>query len=92
MTTTPRAREFLKDRAADWGIDGPKGITSEPYSRILDWALGTDAASGQLPTESAKPFANWLNGVWDDFADDEEATVEDVLKGAVTQWCGGRTF
>jgi len=57
---------------------------------ILVWALDQD--HGGLPSASAMAFAGWLNEVWEDWAEDEEATVEQVLQGAVEHWCGGRTF
>jgi hypothetical protein len=57
---------------------------------IETWAR--DAEGGQLPPESARAFAQWLNSQWNDFTDDEEATVGDVLNGAVSSWCGGRSF
>lgn len=57
---------------------------------ILDWALETDG--GCLPADSARAFAVWLDKVWEDWTDDESATVEGVLKGAVEDWCGGRVM
>lgn len=45
-----------------------------------------------LPPVSAEPFSWWLNGEWNEF-DDETGTQtnEDVLKGALAYWTGGRS-
>jgi hypothetical protein len=51
------------------------------------WAVREDG--GDLPPYSARYFADWLDRNLSDF---EEGTVQDVLSGAVTEWCGGRTF
>lgn len=63
--------------------------TIEPYDIII-WAK--DDEGGQLPAPSAQAFGRWLADAWSKFADDEEATVGDVLQGAVSDWVGGRTF
>lgn len=57
---------------------------------ILDWAL--DPELGSLPGMSGRAFTNWLDICWEDWAADPEATVKSVLEGAVSDWCGGRTF
>lgn len=71
-------------------LDNPAFATEVEWTDLMDWAQ--DDEGGQLPRESAFPFADWLNSSWNDWTEDEEATVKDVLEGAVTQWCGGRTF
>jgi hypothetical protein len=60
------------------------------WGGIYDWA--TSENGGQLPGESARAFASWLDENWNEWTDDEESTVGSVLDGAVTEWCGGRTF
>lgn len=77
------SRKCLDEKAAD--VTG----SIEPMD-IEKWAR--DETGGQLPEESARAFGRWLYEAWGDFADDEEATVEGVLKGAVNDWCGGRSF
>lgn len=64
---------------------------------IQNWAGHPDPADGGcLPERSARAFADWLWDNWGDFLDgdedDDHTTVEQVLKGAVTEWCGGRIF
>jgi hypothetical protein len=60
------------------------------YYKIKNWALADDG--GGLPEVSAQPFANWINNAWNEF-DDESGTQtnEDVLKGALDYWTGGRS-
>ena len=81
---------FLCEDASEYDPDSPRGV--DPYSMILEWAISMLPNHGNLPGVSAQPFANWLNNQWSDFTDDDELTVEDVLKGAIVDWCGGRTF
>lgn len=83
-----RLKEFLAAPAVDYDPDGPKG--QSPYSKALAWAR--DPEYGGLPLESARPFANWVDNCWADWTEDPGRTVKDILEGAVTQWCGGRTF
>lgn len=71
-------------------LDLPAFATEVEWSDIQDWA--SEPGGGSLPDESARAFATWLNEVWDDYTEDATSTVKDVLEGAVTQWCGGRTF
>lgn len=63
------------------------GITRD---RMLDWAL--DPEYGGLPPRSATAFADWLDTVWNNWTEEPELTVKDVLEGAVTEWCGGRVM
>jgi hypothetical protein len=79
-------KTFLAEPAREYATDRPR----EPYGKILDWALDPD--HGGLPRASAQPFANWLNNVWDDWAEDPQTTTREVLEGAITDWCGGRTM
>lgn len=82
-----RLKEFLDEPASDWDPDGPRG--ADPHSKVLAWAQ--DPEFGGLPPEAARPFADWLSNEWANWTE-EPITVKDVLEGAVTQWCGGRTF
>lgn len=83
-----RMKDFLAEPARDWDPDGSKG--QSPYSKVLAWALDPDL--GGLPRYSARPFAEWISNVWADWTEDPEVTVAGVLDGAVSDWCGGRTF
>lgn len=83
-----RLREFLAAPAVDYDPD--RGTNPDPYNKIFAWAR--DPEHGGLPERSARAFADWLSNVWADWTDDEGVTVKAVLEGAVTDWCGGRTF
>jgi hypothetical protein len=83
-----RLEEFLAAPAEDYDPDGPRG--TDPHSKILTWAL--DPEYGGLPALSGRSFANWLSNCWADWTEEPGATVKDVLEGAVSDWCGGRSF
>ena len=56
-------------------------------SEILAWA--TSDQGGGLPSVSARPFAAWLDGMWNQYSDESGTqTNEDVLKGALSFWTG----
>lgn len=59
---------------------------------IQEWATGEGPTEGQLPKASGRAFAEWLNNGWNDWTEEGETTVKDVLEGAVSDWCGGRSF
>lgn len=82
-----RLKTFLREEAQEYDPDSPRGI--DPYNQILEWA--TSSEHGGLPVYAAQPFANWLNNAWSNFTE-EPVTVKELLEGAVTDWCGGRTF
>lgn len=52
--------------------------------------LGYIRETNQLPAESAGPFSRWLHGEWFSFNEEGDATVGEVISGALSQWCGGR--
>lgn len=60
------------------------------WRRIRDWAQ--DPEHGALPVQSAQPFTDWLNLMWEGWTEEPERTVGAVFEGAVTEWCGGRTL
>lgn len=60
---------------------------------IREWAIGMGPSEGQLPGASGRAFAEWLNHGWEDWTEEEEEkSVQKILEGAVTEWCGGRAF
>lgn len=68
-----------------------ESVTEEIESLdIIEWARDGDL--GSLPDASARAFGHWLAGCWGDWTEDPETTVKNVLEGAVSDWCGGRTF
>lgn len=61
-------------------------------SLIAEWARGTGPTEGQLPDVSGRDFASWLDHVWENWTEEGEVPVQKILEGAVTEWCGGRSF
>lgn len=61
-------------------------------SLIAEWARGKGATEGQLPDVSGRDFASWLDHVWADWIEEPEVPVQQILEGAVEDWCGGRSF
>lgn len=61
-------------------------------SLIAEWARGTGPTEGQLPDVSSRAFAEWLDHVWSDWTEEPEVSVQKILEGAVSEWCGGRSF
>lgn len=60
--------------------------------RVYEWAVGTAETEGQLPRASAAAFAQWMDDDWANWTDEPEVLVQKILEGAVSDWCGGRTF
>lgn len=83
-----RLKDFLDADARDF-CDDYNPSAPDPFGRILDWAL--DPEYGGLPTQAARPFANWISNVWADWVE-EPIKVKDLLDGAVTDFCGGRVM
>ena len=81
-------QRILKDFLALPAQDAPEypGF----HARLQAWAL--DSEQGALPDPSGRSFANWIDHLWNNWAEDPEITVLEVLQGAVSEWCGGRTF
>lgn len=59
---------------------------------IRVWAISTQPGHGQLPAVSGRAFAEWLNNEWLNWTGEEEVPVQKILEGAVSEWCGGRSF
>lgn len=58
---------------------------------IREWAISPHPDHGQLPAASGRAFAEWLNNEWNDWCE-EPVKVKELLEGAVSNWCGGRSF
>lgn len=59
---------------------------------IREWAISMQPDHGQLPGASGRAFAEWLNDEWNGWTEEEEVPVQKILEGAVSEWCGGRSF
>lgn len=84
-----KMKTFLERPGVDFSVE--RWDAPDPYGQILDWALNADHGGG-LPLMAARPFADWISKVWDDWCEDETATVKDILEGAITDFCGGRVM
>lgn len=84
----PTLKVFLEMPCGQALEDIPVSVNMK--SLIREWAL--DPEYGGLPDPSGRSFANWIDGCWDDWTEEPEVTVKDVLEGAVSEWCGGRSF
>jgi hypothetical protein len=82
-------KEFLAMPCGDV-LELPVSLQLEDL--IREWAIGSQPDQGQLPGRSAAAFAVWLDHVWDDWTEEPDRTALDILSGAVTEWCGGRSF
>lgn len=83
MTLNPNALA----ECGDDELDSRPEVQEVSGREILNYVL----AQGELPPESAKPFAEWLQHEWYSFNEEGEHTNGEVVAGALTQWCGGRT-
>jgi hypothetical protein len=81
--------KFLAEDARVYD-DAYNDLASDPYSKILTWAR--DPEYGSLPEQAACPFANWLSNEWANWTEEPGRTVKEILEGAVSDFCGGRTF
>jgi hypothetical protein len=60
----------------------------QPVDAHMIAAFVVDAE--ELPWESARPFGEWLDGVWNDYTDPDDPTQTngDVISGALAYWRG----
>ncbi|WP_420110908.1 hypothetical protein [Pseudactinotalea sp.] len=72
---------------SDVNLDDPATTAEIEWPQMRSYA--SEVAG--LPDKSAVAFADWLNYEWNSW-DDEEATVRQVLNGAIEHWCGGRVM
>lgn len=78
------AEKLDPNAIADDGNDIP-GHQSVDEDMIHDYVMNT----GQLPGESAEPFASWANEVWFDFNDGSGTmTNGQIIAGMLAYWRG----
>lgn len=85
-----KLEQFLATDPCEWNPEGTRGVTTDPAPLIHEWAKSPE--HGALPPASARAFSRWLSDAWADWAEEEQATVPEILEGAVSEWCGGRSF
>jgi hypothetical protein len=84
----PKALAEWSDEAADLEENIRPGVQPVDEEMILNYVL----RQNELPEESARPFAEWINQNWYQFSGDDQDNVTngDVIEGALLHWCGGR--
>jgi hypothetical protein len=86
----PTLKAFLAMPCGEVLEDLSVSLTME--SLIAEWATGKGSTEGQLPDVSGRDFASWLDHVWETWTEEPEVPVQKILEGAVSDWCGGRSF
>lgn len=86
----PTLKEFLALPCGDVLGNPPFSVHLE--SLIAEWSTGKGPTEGQLPGVSGRAFAQWLDEGWDNWTEEPEVLVQKILEGAVSDWCGGRSF
>jgi hypothetical protein len=72
--------------SGDVELDERPGVQAVNAEMIYQYVIDKN----ELPEESARPFSEWLHGIFTDFNEEGEATNGQVVDGALTAWCGGR--
>jgi hypothetical protein len=88
--TRPTLKTFLRLQCGEVLADG--GLSIHLEDLIAEWATGNGPTEGQLPDVSGRDFASWLDHVWETWTEEPEVPVQEILEGAVSEWCGGRSF
>lgn len=88
----PALKDFLALPCGEVDIETDNPVGNYLEYLIREWAIGTGPYQGLLPGASGRAFATWLNSEWGDWTEEEYVPVQKILEGAVTEWCGGRTF
>ena len=86
----PTLKAFLAMPCGEVTDDIPTSRNLEEL--IHEWAISMQPEHGQLPGVSGRAFAEWLDDQWNGWTEEEDVPVQKILDGAVTEWCGGRTF
>ena len=88
----PTLKAFLAMPCGEVDLESDNPFGNYLESLIAEWARGTGATEGQLPDVSGRDFASWLDHVWENWTEEPEVSVQKILEGAVSEWCGGRSF
>ncbi|WP_030798918.1 hypothetical protein [Streptomyces sp. NRRL S-337] len=83
-TLDPNALAEISDEAGAAPEDVRPGVQPVDYDMIRDYVI----KAGELPEESARPFARWLNETWFDFSEEPGQTNGDIINGALAYWRG----
>jgi hypothetical protein len=70
--------------SGDDELNGREGVQSVTPAMIREHVIN----SGELPSESARPFAAWIHECWNDWNEDGELSNGQVIAGALAYWRG----
>ena len=68
----------------DADLDARNGVQEVNAEMICEYVI----SSGELPRESAEPFAAYVHEAWNEYNEDGELTNGQVIAGALAYWRG----
>ena len=68
----------------DVDLDARNGVQEVNAEMICEYVI----SSGELPRESAEPFAAYVHEAWNEYNEDGELTNGQVIAGALAYWRG----
>ncbi|MFF8901691.1 hypothetical protein ACF082_29890 [Streptomyces lydicus] len=80
----PKALAEASDEAGAAPEDVRPGVQPVDKGMIREYVI----EAGELPEESARAFAAWLNSVWFDFVEEPGLSNGEVIAGALAYWRG----
>ncbi|WP_169314111.1 hypothetical protein [Streptomyces piniterrae] len=83
-TLDPNALAEIADEAGAAPEDVRPGVQPVDDDMIREYVI----EARELPEESARPFAQWLNETWFDFSEEPGATNGEIIAGALADWRG----
>ncbi|MFF8901694.1 hypothetical protein ACF082_29905 [Streptomyces lydicus] len=83
-TLDPNALAETADEAGAAPEDVRPGVQPVDDDMIREHVI----AAGELPPESARPFAAWLHDAWFGFSEEPGPTNGDIIRGALAHWRG----
>lgn len=70
--------------SGDGELDGREAVQPVTPAMVREYVV----TAGELPIESARPFAAWLDEGWNDWNEDGDLTNGQVISGALAYWRG----
>lgn len=70
--------------SGDSELDAREGVQMTTFGMIHEYVT----SNGELPEESARPFAAWLDEAWNEWNEDGRLTNGEVIAGALAYWRG----
>jgi hypothetical protein len=72
--------------SGDDELDAREGVQPVTEMMLYEHIISTE----ELPPESARPFARWLDSEWNSWNEDGSLTNGEVIAGALAHWRGGK--